>query len=341
MSLAARSRLHLWPVRVALGILLGAASLTTASAEPVRLLDVPGLGPLLLVGKDQPTALQGYVDGLIKRRVFRSASQELRSWSRRLSAHPAEVRLEDLRRSGKPVIGIQLNSLETLTGGRAAAEESGALRVARAVRRAGGVAVFLPAGYDRARIPGLLSSVDHLVLLGGDDVHPRLYGQKITYAGGLRLERDRYEVALVRAALARHLGIDGICRGMQLLNVAAGGTLFQDIHKDGATRQAHSRPGFKVRRQLVRLEGQSASSCAIGGQQLWTLSVHHQAVRRAGDGLRVVGRSCDGLPEVIEGRSGAVRGYQFHPERSRSAPARAIFRDIVRRAREHDSARGR
>jgi putative glutamine amidotransferase len=325
--------------QVALGVALLAVGLSTASAEPVRLVDVPGLGPLLLVGKDQPTAVRTYVDGLIKRQVYGSASQELRRWSGQLTRR-REVRLEDLRRAGKPLIGIQLNSLETLTGGRAAAEESGALRVARAVRRAGGVPIFLPAGYDRAQIPRVLSSIDHLMLLGGADVHPRLYGQKITYARGLKLERDRYEVALVREALARHLGIDGICRGMQLLNVATGGTLFQDIYKDGATRQAHSRPGFEVRRQLVRLEEQSATSCAIGGQQLWTLSVHHQAVRRAGDGLRVVGRSCDGLPEVIEGRGGAVRGYQFHPERSRSAPARAIFGDIVRRARERSSARG-
>jgi len=317
-------------------LLLALAAARPALAEAPQLVPLPGLGPLLLVGQDAPGALKGYVDGLARRRVFSGAAAELHRWGASL-APKARTTLETLRRSGKPLIGIQLNHLEDLTGGRAGAESTGALPVARAIKRAGGIPLFLPPGYETGKIDRLLSSVDHLVLLGGADVHPKLYGKKVTHARNLKLGRDRYEVALVRRALDRGMGIDGICRGMQLLNVAAGGTLYQDIHKDGATRQPH-RKGSGYQRQLVRLERGSATGKAIGADKLWARSMHHQAVRRVGKGLCVIGRSCDGLPELVEGRGAAgrgaaVRGYQFHPERSRSPAARAIFSDLVRRAR--------
>jgi putative glutamine amidotransferase len=308
--------------------------LALALASPARasdpsspqLVQMPGLGPLLLVGPDAQSALGGYVNRLVKHRVFPGASAELRSWGAGLTARPRRApTLEQLRRTGKPVVGIQLNHLEDLSS-------SGAPHVARAIKRNGGIPVFLPPGYETARIGQLLGSIDHLVLLGGADVHPKLYGQKVTHARNLKLGRDRYEVKLVQQAMARGMGIDGICRGMQLLNVAAGGTLYQDIHLDGATRQPHKGRNGGYRRQLVRLEGGSRTARAAGATKMWTRSVHHQAVRQLGRDLCVVGRSCDGLPEVIEGFGGRVRGYQFHPERSRSPTNKAIFRDMVRRA---------
>jgi putative glutamine amidotransferase len=157
---------------------------------------------------------------------------------------------------------------------------------------------------------------------------------------GIDLQRDRCERRLLSRALHCGLGVDGICRGAQLLNVALGGTLHQDLLLDGATRVAH-RPGRGVAtlRHAVSLERSSATAGVVGRSTLRELSQHHQAAGRVAPGLRVVGRSPDGIVEVLESPGGQARGYQFHPEAPGSQAGRAIFRDLVRRAREHAASR--
>jgi putative glutamine amidotransferase len=299
------------------------------AGKPVRpyLVEVDGLGPMLLCGSDPAAAITSYVAGLERRGVFTAAAPRLRDWGRALAARPSARPAEELRRGGRPVIGIQLNLLSSLLGG--ADGSWGATRVAAAVRRAGGTPVFLPPGGSLAQIDRLLDQVDHLVLSGGDDVHPRLYGQPITHALDLDLNRDRYERRLLSRAIHRGLGVDGICRGAQLLNVKLGGTLFQDLLADHATSVSH-----RGTRHAVVLDRTSFTAQAIGKTRLVGLSAHHQATERVARGLRVAGRSPDGIVEVVESPDGQVRGYQFHPEASRGASSRAIFAGIVSRARQ-------
>jgi putative glutamine amidotransferase len=337
--------IHLLALALILG--LGQLALPVRAEQPssdqVQLVDVPGLGPLMLVGPSRQQALDGYVRGLTRRRIYSGEASLIRSWAAGLQPgfKKRSPSIEKLRRGDRPVVGIQLNSDDHLLGTRALERDHAARRIARAVKRAGGNPVFLPPGYTRSAANTLLNQVDHLVLTGGADLHPSLYGQRNRHARNLRRGRDRYEVDVVKLAMKKGLGIDGICRGMQLLNVVHGGSLYQDIHREGATKQMHRKKGFRTIGHRVWLEPESSLARCVGKTCIVTRSTHHQAVRRLGRGLRVTGRTADGLVEAIESPGGWIKGYQFHPESSRSAASRAIFSDIVRRARITSRTRGR
>lgn len=338
-----RCRLILLALALSLGQLALPARAEQPTGDQVQLVDVPGLGPLMLVGQTQRQALDGYVSGLTRKRIYSGEASLIRSWAAGLQTgiNKRPTSLQKLRRGNRPVVGIQLNSDDHLLGTRAPEKDNAARRIARAVQRAGGTPVFLPPGYTRSAANALLDQVDHLMLTGGADLHPSLYGQRRTHARNLRRGRDRYEVDVVKLAMKKGLGIDGICRGMQLLNVVLGGTLYQDIHLDGATKQIHRKKGFNTIGHRVKLEPDSSLARCVGKTCITARSTHHQAVRRLGRGLRVSGRTADGLVEAIESPGGWIKGYQFHPESSRSAASRSIFRDIVRRARITNRTRAR
>lgn len=161
-----------------------------------------------------------------------------------------------------------------------------------------------PRVLDRDRFERELASADGLVLTGDhNDIHPALYGQpQIAAQGDLDLDRDRRDLAALRAALAQDVPIVGVCRGHQLLNIAYGGTLHQDV--GGHHRAAHcvaTTPGSLARRVL----GRGADVC----------SQHHQSVQRVGRGLRVTSISHDDVVESIEiPQRSFVLGVQWHPE---------------------------
>ena len=183
-----------------------------------------------------------------------------------------------------------------------------------AVGRAGGLPLLLPADADAARDPGqLLGLLDALILTGGADLDPSLYEEA---AGGetqsTNLERDTFEAALARGALERGLPLLGVCRGMELLNVVAGGSLEQ--HLPEAERHLHT-PGQFVDHG-VRLEAGSLAARAVGTERLAVRSHHHQGIGRLGAGLVASGWSePDGVIEAIEmpGRD-FVLGVLWHPE---------------------------
>jgi putative glutamine amidotransferase len=187
------------------------------------------------------------------------------------------------------------------------------------VQRAGGIALLLPPDPRTAEHPDeLLDLLDGLILAGGSDVDPAFYGaQRHPMTIGTNPERDAFEVALAQAAIARDLPFLGICRGMQVLNVARGGTLFQHLPESHGHEEHRRNPGsFDGADHLVRLDGGSLAARAAGEDVHTTLSHHHQAVDDVGDGLVVTGRSeIDGLPEAIElPERRFVLGVQWHPE---------------------------
>jgi len=206
-----------------------------------------------------------------------------------------------------------------------------------AVQRAGGLVVILPPDHAAVAEPDLLlDHLDGLVLAGGADVDPSFYGEarapEVTHTVA---ERDEFEIALARRAVERDIPFLGICRGMQVLNVAQGGTLIQHLPGGEHLRNPGSFDGAGHR---VHLAAGSQAASAAGEDRHDTLSHHHQAVARLGEDLVVSGwADADELPEAIEipDRRFAL-GVQWHPEADETS---RIIATLVEEAREYALAR--
>jgi putative glutamine amidotransferase len=188
-----------------------------------------------------------------------------------------------------------------------------------AVQHAGGLALLLPPDSEAERAPDdLLDLVDGLILAGGADIDPATYGaEPHAETHGTVPERDRFEVALARRAIERDMPFLGICRGMQLLNVALGGTLLQHLPESHGHHEHRRVVGsFDGADHQVRLADGSLARREAGERVHGTKSHHHQGVDRIGEGLVVSGWSMlDELPEAIELPSKRwVLGVQWHPE---------------------------
>ena len=184
----------------------------------------------------------------------------------------------------------------------------------RAVAAAGAQAVILPPDDAVAQAPDeALDLVDGLLLAGGADIDPASYGARPDPATQQTWpERDRFELALAHRALERGMPVLGICRGMELLNVALGGTLDQEIERLDLHRHT---PGAFCDHE-VRLEPGSLAARAVGAETTSVKSHHHQGVGELGEGLAVGGRSLpDELVEAIElPDAGFGLGVLWHPE---------------------------
>jgi putative glutamine amidotransferase len=194
-----------------------------------------------------------------------------------------------------------------------------------AVQRAGGLAVMLPPDARLAEDPHeALELIDGLVLAGGADIDPATYGQP-AHDETLDVvpERDAFEIALTRAAIERDLPVLGICRGMQLINVALGGTLHQHLPEHVGHEQHRRVIGsFDGADHEVELSPGTLAMRVIGTPTHATKSHHHQGVDRVGEGLRVSAISAvDGLAEAIELPDRTfVLGVQWHPEADAMSP---------------------
>lgn len=185
-----------------------------------------------------------------------------------------------------------------------------------AIRRAGGLVLMLPPDPAVTEDPDpVLDLLDGLVLAGGADLDPELYGAERHPATDRPSRvRDDFELALATRALERDLPFLGICRGMQVMNVARGGTLVQDLPPGAGHRRVLGT--FDGADHDVALEPGSLAARAAGEELHSAKSHHHQAVERVGEGLVVTGRATgDDLPEALEdpARRFAL-GVQWHPE---------------------------
>lgn len=206
-----------------------------------------------------------------------------------------------------------------------------------AVERAGGVPVLLPVVRGRRIINAQLDRVDGLVLVGGSDYDPATYRAEQHPATKLiHPDRDVYDRTLARSALRRSLPVLGICGGHQLVNIARGGDLIQDVASLIGRRVIHRAKG-EYPRHPVTIEPDTQLGKIIGARRLTVNSSHHQAVGRIGKELRVSARSADGVVEAIESTDDSfVVCVQWHPERlaSRSARHLALFKALIQATRK-------
>ena len=204
-----------------------------------------------------------------------------------------------------------------------------------AVLRAGGEPVILHGGSsaDLARMPERLAVFDGIVLPGGGDLNPASYCASAEPESEAPDDRqDAFDLAVLRAALAGATPVLAICRGLQVLNVACGGTLRQHIgdqHHDGREVE------HKGARHLVTLAAGSRLRRLAGADEITVSSYHHQAVDRLGGGLRAVACAPDGCVEAVEHTPTGTLAVQWHPEDLAATHAydQALFDDLVTRAR--------
>ena len=208
-----------------------------------------------------------------------------------------------------------------------------------AVQQAGGVPVVLPPQLSATSLARLARGLDGLLLTGGGDIDPTVFGETphpTVYE--VAPARDTLESSVVHIALQRRLPILAICRGIQLLNVALGGTLFQDVASDPGTQLQHGQQEPRDQpTHKVQVKTASRLAETLGTDELEVNSMHHQAVKALGAGLSAVAWAPDQIVEGVElaDPSRFVLGVQWHPEElaPHSEPARRLFAALVHSAR--------
>ncbi len=232
----------------------------------------------------------------------------------------------------KPVIGI--------SAAHGSTSSSVSDSYVEAVRNAGGIPVIIPFTTDSTRLCEALDLVDAVIMTGGEDVNPAYYGEEpIPQLGKVNEARDTFDIMFARTAYKRGLPMLCICRGEQALNVALGGSLWQDIpaQVDTILRHKQSERG-SIATQTISIVPGSRLAEIVGCDTLAVNSMHHQAVKQIAPGLEVIATTCDGVVEAYQSiDSEQVLAVQFHPEafaKSGIYPYLYIFEDLVRRARK-------
>lgn len=221
------------------------------------------------------------------------------------------------------VIGVPAQTLQAMDGIAEDAPHSWIMssRYFEALTWAGAIPWMVPLLHDGDALRAMYDRLDGLFLAGGVDVDPSLYGiEKIAACGRTDPDRDRVEVLLTRWALADGKPVLGVCRGLQVMNVAQGGTLYQDCATElrgSIKHDYYPTQGFERshRAHRVRLAEGSLMRMVFEADEASVNSMHHQGVRDLGADLRAAAWSADGLIEAVEGESDAwFVGVQWHPE---------------------------
>ena len=246
--------------------------------------------------------------------------------------------------SSRPVVGIPTQTLQSLGGVSAEIPASWVMsqRYVVTVTNAGAIPWLIPL-VDDETLRGIYEKLDGVFLPGGADIDPVSYGKDPhPLCDKTDRERDRVELVLARWALDDGKPVLGVCRGMQLINLAAGGSLYQDVAEQmtGAIKHDYFPfGGQSFRRDYLAHEVNVVSGTRLAGVfgdgPLRVNSMHHQGVRELGSGLIANATASDGLVEGIEGGNGAyVVGVQWHPEAltDTQQASRKLFEDFVETA---------
>ena len=227
-----------------------------------------------------------------------------------------------------PIIGIVASAKDV-------ADVSAPVPYIAAIEAAGGVPVILPCGADFNVYDSFISLCDGFLFTGGCDIHPARYGEEILpECGNIQDHRDVIELELFARAIRTDKPIVAICRGIQLVNVALGGTLYQDIPSQTKTTLVHSQAEgrFEPSHGVNIIENTPLAAMTGGKTRMVANSFHHQAIKDLGRGLAVMARADDGIIEAVYMLDKPyVRAYQWHPERLQAIDADnlTIFAEFV------------
>ncbi len=236
----------------------------------------------------------------------------------------------------KPLIGISL--------GYSTAKNSVNTVYVESVLRNGGVPYLIPVTDDVELLRQIMAELDGIVFTGGEDFAPFFYGaEKHPKLEEVNHKRDLYDLTLLKLATDRNVPVLGICRGLQLINIGMGGTLYQDIPSEKPSDVNH-RPnlGGEHIAHTVNLTPGSWASKVMGVDQIKVNSMHHQGIRKLAPGLKVSGWSNDSIPEVIEAYPHrSILAVQFHPEilSAKDAALNKLFQFIVSEAEVYQRAK--
>lgn len=243
-----------------------------------------------------------------------------------------------------PVIGITPD-IDNPSGGPLPRNRTRLLllqeRYARAILDAGGLPFIIPIVHSHEAIQEMLERLDGIVVSGGNfDIDPLLYGeQAIEALGELKPDRTQFELDLISRALDRNIPVLGVCGGAQAINVALGGTLYQDIASQIPAALEHQQGALKDRGgHAVTIHDGTLLRRIVGQDGLETNTTHHQSVKRLGAGLIVNATAKDGVIEGLESREHRfVLGVQWHPEflTDKDLSQRKIFAALVSASKTH------
>ena len=201
-----------------------------------------------------------------------------------------------------------------------------------AVSKAGHIPVVIPRYGSDAKFDELVAKLDVLVMTGGEDFDPALYGEKrSSELGTVNAPRDDFDIRLLNAARRRRLPVVGICRGCQLLNIAFGGSLWQDLPSEYPAEGVQHRNVY----HRIAVDPDSRLAGVLGTTNIVVNSMHHQAVKRLARGFKIVP---EGVVEAIEGTEYPAIGFQFHPEKLLCKDKEEVFLEIFRRIKHLASA---
>ena len=211
-------------------------------------------------------------------------------------------------------------------------------RYLRALWQAGADTVMFPTAPDTEAARSLIAAVDGFLVPGGPDVCPHLYGeQPIPQVPAFRASEDRFEIALIKEAHKQGKPVLAICRGMQVVNVAFGGSLYQDIPTQFSREICH-RQSTAIRNEpthLVVMDTDSRLGKIFKDKEFYVNSYHHQGVKKVADEFKIVGRATDGMPEAMENADGSILAVQWHPECLTHIDIfRDLFTDFVNRCKK-------
>jgi len=204
-----------------------------------------------------------------------------------------------------------------------------------AIAACGGSPVIIPASIDRKAVADIVSRISGLLLSGGPDVNPKFYGeQPLPGIGEIDEPLDEMELTAARLALEADISTFGICRGIKVMNVALGGTLYQDIETQVPGAIHHQQTAAKgVTTHDISVEKESLLRQVLKRRNLWVNGKHHQAVKDVAGPLRVSAQAADGVIEALEAPGSTfVLGVQWHPEANwQTDTPEGSFRPLSRR----------
>lgn len=236
----------------------------------------------------------------------------------------------------KPIIGIP--GAQMPNGGEAAPVIADFCNhtYCSSIEKAGGIPLILPLFSDIRDLEPVLSLCQGLLIPGGIDVDPRFYhADPLPVLGTVDAQLDRCWIYAIQFAIKHHLPLLGICRGLQLVNVTLGGSLYQDLSLKTPDHLLHyQRQNRDYLMHQVHIAPESHLAALLGTSEIYTNTLHHQCVRVPGKGLTITAQTSDGIPEAMENQDGSIMLVQWHPEELIVTEPRmlALFEDLIARA---------